>query len=89
MLTAATASGGAPKQVIVKSSTAGQVMYVVPAGKTFTGTIRCTENATPVTINENEMQMVANASWEVTLLEGTVVKKGSGSYNLYLLGIEQ
>lgn len=88
MLTPISQGAGAPKQIVVTSSTAGQVMYTVPAGKTFTGHFFTTTTSPAISINGVALYFTGTELKPVTLLAGTVVACGANA-TIYLVGVEQ
>ncbi len=55
MLTTISQGAGTAKQIAVMSSTGGQVMYTVPAGKTFTGSFFSNTTSPAISINGGTM----------------------------------
>lgn len=82
-----------PKTVAFQGgSTAGQVLYTVPTGKTWVGTITCTSTPANFGINGVSIYLTVGGSgnspmFPVTLTSGTVVT-WLGNSNIFATGVE-
>lgn len=82
------------KQIAVSSSNLNEIMYVVPAGKTFVGIATGKVGASSLLINGATLHVNVNSTGSsstpvpLTLLSGTVVKNAA-SAEISLIGVEQ
>lgn len=82
------------RQITANSSTSNEVMYEVPAGKTFTGFIMGYQASALAKINDKNLYVTAGGTGfsaipiPLTLLAGTVVKCGSTT-QITLVGVEE
>lgn len=82
------------KQVAASSTTVNEVLYVVPAGKTFVGIATGTNGSSAMIINGARLYLdtlstgATSTPVPMTLLAGTVVKNGN-STGVSLIGVEQ
>jgi hypothetical protein len=93
-------SYSSPRQIAAASQSSGQVMYTVPAGKKFQGSIwsnsaGTTEYITPAGGSQIDISVPGvNTSYtavsplQITLVAGTIVTHGSSSYRSFLVGVE-
>ena len=93
-------SYGTPRQIVAQSQTSSQVMYTVPTGKKFQGTVHSTNGGQTVGITPaggSLTQVVVpgiNVSYSsvspmpITLVAGTVFTNLSSSGVQYLVGVE-
>ena len=86
MLTRETTTSGPRRQIAVASATDAVVLYVVPAGRTFVGTI----HGGGIRLNQSAAFSLPGSSvpLPVTLIGGTVVTQ-SGTTQTCLIGVEQ
>jgi hypothetical protein len=85
-----------PKQISVRPTGSGGVMYTVPAGKTFTGFVVVTMgNGCQLTVNNVDILSLGPSSpyfgmtMPITLLAGSVVSSGGSYMNWSMYGVEQ
>jgi hypothetical protein len=94
---APSSSVAAPIQISINNDVAaGTVMYTVPAGRKFVGTIGNTTSGNRVNINQMSIwcfhggpsdPIKAGALQTITLVAGTVVKEVTANTS-YILGVE-
>jgi len=85
-----------PRQIATSTTTSSLVMYTVPAGKKFQGTIYNNTAAQSVGITpsggslitfENILTTLTSASFLITLVAGSIVTSQSGN-RTFILGVE-
>jgi hypothetical protein len=97
---ASTTSYNNPRQIAAQSQTSSQVMYTVPAGKKFVGTLWSNQAGNNVYITPSggaavninlpgvSTQYAASSPMPVTLVAGTIVTNLATNSPQYLLGVE-
>lgn len=88
MLTATTQGSAPTKQIAITAGSAAQVMYTVPAGRTFTGHFFTNGTSPAITINGVTLYFNGYEHKSIVLAAGTVVACGANA-NLNLIGVEQ
>lgn len=86
------------KQIVLNSSTPNAVVYTVPAGRKFVGSIFNTSYGQYYLLNDNSVYTSMNtgtggsvpieSACSITLLAGTVVKVNSTPHQVCILGVE-
>lgn len=88
-----------PKQIIVSTGTGAQLMYTVPAGKKFQGTMYSNATAMQISITPSGgaavtfiipsiSQAPTTPPLPLTLVAGSIVTNVSGANNQHLVGVE-
>lgn len=93
-------SFSSPRQIVAQSQTSSQVMYTVPVGKKFTGTIWSNAaggslgitpaggSAVQISLPGVTTSYAATSPMPITLVAGTIITNyGTGSVQ-YLVGVE-
>lgn len=92
-------SFGNPKQIVASTGASSQVMYTVPAGKKFQGTMHSNAVNMQISITPSGGAAVAfvipsisqtptTPPLPLTLVAGSIVTNVSGSNNQHLIGVE-
>jgi hypothetical protein len=93
-------SFSSPRQIAVWSNTSSQVMYTVPTGKKFVGSLWSNQaansvgitpaggSATQIGVPGIGTSYAATSPMQITLVAGTIVTNYSTSAAQYLVGVE-
>jgi hypothetical protein len=85
-----------PRQIATSAGTSGVIIYTVPAGKKFQGSIYNNVTAMDITITpaggssttfRNLPTSFPSGSYPLTLVAGTIITSASAN-NTYLIGVE-